>query len=584
MTLKTQLFLITLIAGALLIALINVLRYNKITDIIIDYRVNLFANISKSKVVRIQQSIEEKFYKGRVIAEEIIRQDSMVRVTGKSKRIDSILNSYLHFNFSHIALLNNEGKITASAGTSKIASEKDYSKFINYGLNKKPFIKTWYFGNNKLINTISTPLWVNNKFDGILIIEELDNDILNTMNDYTGMGNTGETYIGTSDSGTYFLHPLRFDLNAAFKKKLFSKDTSFAMNKALFLKKGGTCINCIDYRGKNVISSFQYIPEAEWGIVTEMDKEELFSTLRKIIIWYVIFALLGVVVLAIFAYGLGNFINKPLQKLVGTINKFKLGDLSVRSDIRMKNEVGILANVFNEMAATIENSTDRLNKSNQALNKFGYTISHDLKAPVQNIYSLAELIKGEFANKLLAGESLEMLDMVIIKAKKMEELISNVLLMARSGNQTIDKQQFQASIIARDVITTLKIPANFKLTIQENMPEIYYNKTALFQIFLNLITNAIKYNDKTNGQIEVGYEDYGMKHCFYVKDNGKGIKEKDYSRIFNIFSTTEESKSRQDSTGIGLSTVKSIVTENFGEVWVKSVPGEGSTFYFTIPK
>jgi signal transduction histidine kinase len=315
-----------------------------------------------------------------------------------------------------------------------------------------------------------------------------------------------------------------------------------------------------------------------------MDKDELYSTLREIIIWYFVFAIVGLLILAIFSYFLGSFINKPLEKLVVTINKFKHGNLSARSDIIMNNEVGILAKVFNDMAATIENDTMKLNKSNHALNKFGYTISHDLKAPIQNIYSLAELIKSEYANKPLTGESLQMLDMVILKAKTMEELIINVLTMAKSGDQLIEKQLVFASAVAREVISSLKIPLNFRITVQENMPEIYYNKMALFQIFINLITNAIKYNDKTHGQIEIGYEDIKNKHCFYVKDNGKGIQEKDYAKIFNIFSTVEDPKSQVNSTGIGLSTVKGIVTENFGEVWVKSELGYGSTFYFTIPK
>jgi hypothetical protein len=193
MKLKNQLFLITLIAGALLIFVINLLRYNKIADIIIEYRVELFANNSNSKVFRIQQSIQEKLKKGKVIAEELIKEDSTCKNSQCSEKIDSILKSYLHFNFFHLAIVNNEGNTIASAGTTLYKATNDYTQFFIYGLNKKSFIKSRYMGKGQLLNTISTPLWVNNKFTGILIIEEIDSEIIITMNDYTGMGMTGET-------------------------------------------------------------------------------------------------------------------------------------------------------------------------------------------------------------------------------------------------------------------------------------------------------------------------------------------------------------------------------------------------------
>ena len=125
--------------------------------------------------------------------------------------------------------------------------------------------------------------------------------------------------------------------------------------------------------------------------------------------------------------------------------------------------------------------------------------------------------------------------------------------------------------------------ARLEITIENKLPIIMCEKTQIIQVFQNLLSNAIKYMDKPQGQIKVGCVEENGFWKFVVTDNGPGIEQKYFKRIFKIFQTLSP-RDRDDSTGIGLSIVKKIVELNAGKVWVESEFGKGSTFFFTLPK
>ena len=126
----------------------------------------------------------------------------------------------------------------------------------------------------------------------------------------------------------------------------------------------------------------------------------------------------------------------------------------------------------------------------------------------------------------------------------------------------------------------MRLPEGFK-TIIHPLPKIQGDKSRLLQLFQNLIENAIKYNDKKNGFLEIGCEDIGSHWKFYIKDNGQGIEEKYFDKIFETFQKLENTV---ESTGIGLSIAKKIVEIYGGEIWLNSKINEGTTFYFTLQK
>ena len=127
-------------------------------------------------------------------------------------------------------------------------------------------------------------------------------------------------------------------------------------------------------------------------------------------------------------------------------------------------------------------------------------------------------------------------------------------------------------------------PANIKITVASDMPVFKTIKIKILEVFQNLISNAIKYNNKKDGLIEIGCVDKADFYEFYVKDNGQGILPEHRHKVFELFNTGTGKAIRETSTGFGLNIVKLIVEEQGGRIWVDSVPGEGSTFYFEWKK
>jgi signal transduction histidine kinase len=163
----------------------------------------------------------------------------------------------------------------------------------------------------------------------------------------------------------------------------------------------------------------------------------------------------------------------------------------------------------------------------------------------------------------------------------MEQLISNILTYSSLSEQTYSKGLVDLNDVLLEVKRTIYFPEHISLNVNSKLPFITGDKIKLEQLFQNLIGNAIKYCDKEEGFIEINCQEFDDHFEFSVKDNGIGIEKKHHEKIFKIFNYLNKSK---DSSGIGLSIVKKIVSLHGGEVWLKSVVNEGTTFYFTLKK
>jgi two-component system sensor kinase FixL len=224
-----------------------------------------------------------------------------------------------------------------------------------------------------------------------------------------------------------------------------------------------------------------------------------------------------------------------------------------------------------------------LSHSNQELQEFAYIVAHDLKAPLRGIVTLANWITTDYAEKL-GQDGKEQLDMLISKAKQTSNMINDILEYSKAGRKQQDMKEVDLNILLKEMIDGLDKGENNEVTFDDNFPTVICDKTQIFQVFQNLLTNAIKYMDKSEGKIHVGCsEDQQGSWLFSVSDNGPGIDKIYFEKIFKIFQTVSP-KERADSTGIGLSIVKKIVELNGGKVWLESEVGKGTTFFFTFPK
>ncbi len=231
----------------------------------------------------------------------------------------------------------------------------------------------------------------------------------------------------------------------------------------------------------------------------------------------------------------------------------------------------------------IEQKSEELSAVNRELQEFAYVVSHDLKAPLRSISSLTHWLMTDYAH-LLPEEGQEHLSLLNQRAIRMQYLIDGVLTYSRAGRVAEQAGNSDISQLAADVWNLLNPPPNMHITIQPNMPVIYAEPIRLIQLFQNLISNAIKHNDKAEGYIEVFCEDDGAMWRFGVKDNGPGIEPKHHDLVFGIFQTLNTKEECPDSTGIGLALVRKVVELYGGRIWIESDVGRGCTFWFTILK
>ena len=220
-----------------------------------------------------------------------------------------------------------------------------------------------------------------------------------------------------------------------------------------------------------------------------------------------------------------------------------------------------------------------LEQSNLELQEYAHIVSHDLKSPLRNISTVANWMREDYKD-VLGEEGINNLDLIDTTLEKMENLISGILNYSTITND-LERTDVDLNETLIDVINSVYVPNNVSVSIKSKFPIVQANKIRMQQVFQNLIGNAALYIDKEEGLIEVDYKEDPNYYTFSVKDNGMGIDKKYVDKIFQIFQSLTP---RKDSTGIGLSLVKKIVSFYGGEIWVDSELGKGSTFYFTILK
>ena len=216
---------------------------------------------------------------------------------------------------------------------------------------------------------------------------------------------------------------------------------------------------------------------------------------------------------------------------------------------------------------------------NQELSDYAHMVSHDLKSPLRSIDTLTAWLKEDYKDAFDANGK-KTLSQIRNNVEKMDILIKGILDYSTIGKNRIEVYDVNTNKLINDILDIIQIPKHITIT-KYDLPIIKGDKYRLQQLFQNLIGNAISYNDKTNGIVEIGAESKGDMWEFYVRDNGKGISDIYFEKIFKTFQKLENN---EESTGIGLSIVKKIVNLYGGEIWLTSKLNEGTTFYFTLKK
>lgn len=230
---------------------------------------------------------------------------------------------------------------------------------------------------------------------------------------------------------------------------------------------------------------------------------------------------------------------------------------------------------------------NRLTDSNEELERFAYICSHDLQEPLRMIRSFSERLEAHLGDIIAQDErASKYFHFMNDGAKRSQEMISDILLYSSLDKDVRHNDIIDLNEVLKVVQHNLDIPlqnTNSKLIIHD-LPTVRGNKTQLYQLFLNLISNGLKYQSPDNQPIvEVGFSEMTDQWEFYVKDNGIGIEKQHMHKIFDVFQRLHR-KDQYKGTGVGLSICKKVVERHNGIIWVDSTPNQGTTFYFRLPK
>ena len=271
----------------------------------------------------------------------------------------------------------------------------------------------------------------------------------------------------------------------------------------------------------------------------------------------------------------------------------------------------VIVDIVLRNADELANINAKLERSNSELDAFAYIASHDLKEPLRGIHNYSSFLIEDYADAI-DKEGLSKLQTLMRLTQRMEDLIDSLLHFSRVGRVELSLQETNLNELVKNVIDVLRISledTQADINIPRGLPSILCDRVQVSEVFSNLIGNAIKYNDKADKWVEIGFLDSGYGELeagnptdselssspspithpqspnpiiFYVRDNGIGIKEKHLDAVFRIFKRLHPSHRYGGGTGAGLTIAKKIVERHGGRIWVESTYGEGSTFYFTL--
>jgi signal transduction histidine kinase len=464
-------------------------------------------------------------------------------------------------------------------------------------------------------------------FIGRIAFEVDMRSIYKIIQDATGLGDTGEVLLGKKKGvEVVFLNPLRHDPEAALKKSIsVGGELGGPIQEAVHGRKGAGQL--IDYRGKEVIAAWRYLPSLDWGMVAKIDTEEAFAdviNLRRlvIIILIIIFLLCSIV-----AVSIAQSISAPIKNLSKGAEIIGSGNLDYKIGTNLKDEIGQLSRAFDKMTGDLKKITasrDELNSeiterkraegkisslneelkhhlfqleaANRELEAFSYSVSHDLRAPLRSVAGFSQALVEDYADKLDA-EGRDSLERILAATQKMGRLIDDLLNLSRVSRSEMKREEVNLSGLAgkiADMLRQSQPERQAEFIIAEGLAA-RGDEHLLTIVLENLLGNAWKFTGK-NPQTLI---EFGMYHPFnsppnlggeqvvagkdvyFVKDNGAGFDMLYAGKVFSPFQRLH-SMNEFPGTGIGLATVKRIINRHGGNVWIEAEVGKGTTVYFTL--
>jgi signal transduction histidine kinase len=284
-----------------------------------------------------------------------------------------------------------------------------------------------------------------------------------------------------------------------------------------------------------------------------------------------------------------------LKELLGFVKRVDAGESrgeQLESDLAEVNDIGKLLNDLvkrvEEAQVKLARAQKQLKTTQKEMDEYTHVISHDLKEPLRGIEAFSKFLVEDYRDKL-DEEGRHRVDVIRNAALRMQRLINDLLKFSRLGHQ---RNPF-APVGLNAMLIHVRVNLQYALDAKkvdlrvDKLPTVMCDATAMTEVFHNLISNAIKYNENPHPVVEIGCEEKldpptgSAEYVVHVRDNGVGIKPEYFEKIFQIFQRLQRD---DEGTGIGLTIVKRVIEWHGGRVWVESELGKGTTFCFTLPK
>lgn len=341
-----------------------------------------------------------------------------------------------------------------------------------------------------------------------------------------------------------------------------------------------------DLTGKNLMDQIRVLFAAFEKVEIETrikQRVKLRDSIRETRILSVSITLATIFLGLLYASHLVRQFSRRIGGMVSQAQRIAAGNYTTQVRDTEQDEMTELADSLNTMTDTINTNIQQLERRNQELDQFAYVVSHDLKAPLRGIETASRWIEEDMGQEL-PDHIREFLKLMRTRVRRMENLITGILDLARAGRTPQADEPVFVRQLLREIIDSLELPAGFEVELPFYLPTLHTNRVQLQQVFTNLISNALKYHhDPAHGNVRIGCVEGPQFYTFSVADDGPGIAPEYHERIFVIFQTLTE-RDTLESTGVGLAIVKKIIERQGGAIRVESTEGQGATFVFTWPR
>jgi signal transduction histidine kinase len=368
------------------------------------------------------------------------------------------------------------------------------------------------------------------------------------------------------------------------------------INMPAFEKTSTPSIVTYQRNGIPMIASVRPITNTNWQILIEFPRQALVQTVNNFLFWMSSAGLVVLLIGIVLAWTMSRNITRPLKQLTSAATSIAAGNLSTKVAVDRYDELGKLARAFNAMSVQIQNAqeglenkvierTAQLEAVNKELEAFSYSVSHDLRAPLRAVNGYAQILKEDYGAQL-DPEANRIMNAIMSNAHMMGQLIDDLIAFSRISRKEVAHHQIDMKQLAETCLQEIQeINGRKKYEVQiDPLPNCYGDQSMIKQVWLNLISNAVKYSShEKDPRIEIGYKNDDKGHIYFVKDNGVGFDMQYSHKLFGVFQRLH-SPEIFEGTGVGLALAKRIINKHSGDIWAESAPGKGATFYISLPK